>query len=144
MDEYKSVLESTFHFHPLAIEDAINDIHLPKIDDYGTYLYLVFHTVGLGQEPMDIETEEVDVFLGLNYLITIHDQPRRSIERAWDTEHHLAVGWRVARPCCSTNCWITRSTPTSRSLMLLRLNLSGSATISFCPMRMNVTFSIAC
>ncbi len=92
MDEYKSVLESTFHFHPLAIEDAINDIHLPKIDDYGTYLYLVFHTVGLGQEPMDIETEEVDVFLGLNYLITIHDQPRRSIERAWDTEHHLASG----------------------------------------------------
>ena len=80
----------TFHFHPLAIEDAINDIHLPKIDDYGTYLYLVFHTVALGQEPMDIETEEVDVFLGLNYLITIHDQPRRSIDRAWDTEHHLA------------------------------------------------------
>src|SRR5262245_10315839 len=70
MDEYKSVLEHTFHFHPLAIEDAINDIHLPKIDDYGAYLYLVFHTVAMGQEPMDIETEEVDVFLGLNYLIT--------------------------------------------------------------------------
>jgi magnesium transporter len=92
MDEYKSVLDSTFHFHPLAIEDTINDIHLPKIDDYGAYLYLVFHTVGLGQEPMDIETEEVDVFLGLNYLITIHDQPRRSIDRAWDAEHHLASG----------------------------------------------------
>jgi magnesium transporter len=91
-DEYKLVLERTFHFHPLAIEDAVNDIHLPKIDDYGTYLYLVFHTVALGQEPMDIETEEVDVFLGLNYLITIHDQPRRSIEKAWDTEHHLAAG----------------------------------------------------
>ena len=92
MDEYKSVLETTFHFHPLAIEDAINDIHLPKIDDYGTYLYLVFHTVALGQEPMDIETEEVDVFLGFNYLITIHDQPRRSIDRAWDVGHHEAAG----------------------------------------------------
>ena len=92
MDEYTLVLEQTFHFHPLAIEDAINDIHLPKIDDYGTYLYLVFHTVALGQEPMDIDTEEVDVFLGFNYLITIHDQPRTSIDRAWDEEHHLAAG----------------------------------------------------
>jgi magnesium transporter len=92
MDEYKLVLEQIFHFHPLAIEDAMNDIHLPKIDDFGTYLYLVFHTVALGHEPMDIDTEEVDVFLGLNYLITIHDQPRRSIEKAWDTEHHLADG----------------------------------------------------
>jgi magnesium transporter len=92
MEEYKLVLEETFHFHPLAIEDAINDIHLPKIDDYGTYLYLVFHTVALGQEPMDIETEEVDVFLSHNYLVTIHDQPRSSIDRAWDEEHHAAAG----------------------------------------------------
>jgi magnesium transporter len=91
-EEYKLILETTFHFHPLAIEDAINDIHLPKIDDYGAYLYLVFHTVGLGQEPMDIETEEVDVFLGTNYLVTIHDQPRRSIDRAWDVEHHNVHG----------------------------------------------------
>jgi magnesium transporter len=92
LEEYKFVLERTFHFHPLAIEDAMNDIHLPKIDDYGTYLYLVFHTVGLGQEPMDIETEEVDVFLGANYLVTIHDQPRRSIDKAWDSEHHVVQG----------------------------------------------------
>ena len=92
MDEYMLVLEQTFHFYSFAIEDAINDIHLPKIDDYGTYLYLVFHTVALGQEPMDIDTEEVDVFLGFNYLITIHDQPRTSIDRAWDEEHHLAAG----------------------------------------------------
>jgi magnesium transporter len=90
--DYRFVLEHTFHFHPLAIEDAINDIHLPKLDDYGTYVYLVFHTVGLGEEPMDIDTEEVDVFLGLNYLVTIHDQPRRSIDRAWDNDYHHANG----------------------------------------------------
>ncbi len=91
-EDYKFVLERTFHFHPLAIEDAINDIHLPKLDDYGAYIYLVFHTVALGNEPMDIDTEEVDVFLGLNYLVTIHDQPRRSIDRAWDGEYHHLNG----------------------------------------------------
>ena len=60
--EYRQVLEGVFHFHPLAIEDAITDLHVPKLDDYGAYLYLVFHTVNLGEEPMDIDTEEVDVF----------------------------------------------------------------------------------
>lgn len=90
--DYRLILESTFHFHPLAIEDAINDIHLPKLDDYGAYVYLVFHTVGLGEEPMDIDTEEVDVFLGPNYLITIHDQQRRSIDRAWNAEYHRVNG----------------------------------------------------
>src|SRR5690606_21138792 len=86
--EFSRMLTSVFHFHPLAIEDAITDLHVPKLDDYGTYLYLVFHTVNLGEEPMDIDTEEVDVFLGANYLVTIHEATRRSIERCWNAAHH--------------------------------------------------------
>lgn len=91
-DEYKLVLEQTFHFHPLAIEDAVSDTHLPKLDDYGSYLYLVFHTVTLGDEPLDIHTDEVDVFLGANYLVTIHDAPRRSIDRGWNRDYHEGHG----------------------------------------------------
>ena len=90
--EQRNVLAEIFSFHPLAVEDAVADTHLPKLDDYGRYLYLVFHTVALGAEPMDIRTEEVDVFLGPNYLITMHDAPRRSIERCWNREHHLVHG----------------------------------------------------
>ena len=90
--EQRTILEDTFHFHPLAVEDAIADAHLPKLDDYGSYLYLVFHTVALGVEPMDIRTEEIDVFLGASYLITMHDAPRRSIERCWNPEYHLVHG----------------------------------------------------
>jgi magnesium transporter len=70
--DYERVLAQVFHFHPLAIEDALRDTHLPKLDDYASYLYLVFHTVNLGEEPMDMDTEEVDVFLGVNFLVTIH------------------------------------------------------------------------
>jgi magnesium transporter len=91
-EEYKLVLEQTFHFHPLAIEDAVSDTHLPKLDDYGSYLYLVFHTVTLGDEPLDIHTDEVDVFLGANYLVTIHDAPRRSIDRGWNRDYHEGHG----------------------------------------------------
>ncbi|MBK8051409.1 MAG: magnesium/cobalt transporter CorA [Anaerolineales bacterium] len=90
--EYHHVLSEVFHLHPLAIDDAISDTHLPKLDDYGSYLYLVFHTVTLGNEPMDIDTEEVDVFLGQTYLITMHDAPRRSIDRSWVADHHADHG----------------------------------------------------
>jgi magnesium transporter len=90
--EYEDVLRKTFHFHPLAIEDAIRESHLPKLDDYGTYLYLVFHTVARGDEPLDVHTEEVDVFLGENYLVTIHDNPRQSIEKLWQPDLHQRSG----------------------------------------------------
>lgn len=90
--EYERILTQVFHFHPLAIEDALRDTHLPKLDDYASYLYLVFHTVALGDEPMDIDTEEVDVFLGANFLVTIHEDERRSINRCWNAEHHVEVG----------------------------------------------------
>lgn len=42
-DEHLAVLEEIFQFHPLAVEDAIADAHLPKLDDYGQYLYWSWH-----------------------------------------------------------------------------------------------------
>jgi len=90
--ESQSILAELFKFHPLAIEDAVNDSHVPKVDDYGNYLYLVFHTVALGDERMDIHTYEIDVFLGANYLITMHEEPRESIEKLWNEHSHLHGG----------------------------------------------------
>ncbi len=92
IEEYTLVLKDIFHFHPLAIEDAINEVHIPKIDDYATYLYLVFHTFSLGAERMDIDTSEVDVFLGTNYLITLHEQPSSAIEKLWQEDYHHERG----------------------------------------------------
>lgn len=91
-EESAFVFEKAFHFHPLAIEDAVNDTHIPKLDDYGSYLFLVFHTVKLGSEPMDLDTFEVDVFLGPNYLITRHDDVRQTIEQCWNHDFHVNNG----------------------------------------------------
>lgn len=91
-DEYALILEKTFHFHPLAIEDAVSDALLPKADDYGSYLYLVFHTITLGDARMDLETSEIDVFLGPNYLVTIHHEERPSIDKLWRADHHEQLG----------------------------------------------------
>lgn len=90
--EYQQVLTDAYHFHPLAIEDVTQDVHMPKIDDYGTLLFLVFHTFSLGDERMDIESREIDVFLGANYLVTIHNEPSNAIDRMWDVDYHRDHG----------------------------------------------------
>ena len=91
-EEYHLILQDTMHFHPLTVEDTMADTLLPKLDDYGPYLFLVFHTVFPGDEPLDFHTDEVDVFLSKNYLVTVHDRSRESINKCWTWEHHLAGG----------------------------------------------------
>jgi len=87
-EEFDLVLTQLFHFHPLAVEDAIQDSHVPKVDDYTSYLFLVAHTIRLGDEKMDLDTYELDMFLGGNYLITMHEIPMTSIDRLWDPTYH--------------------------------------------------------
>src|SRR5271157_5140597 len=41
--EAETLLREDFGFHALAVEDAIDESHIPKIDDWGEYIYLVFH-----------------------------------------------------------------------------------------------------
>jgi len=77
-----------FHFHPLAIEDALKECHIPKVDDWGDYLYVVFHLAKIEPQSDVLELQELDIFLGPNYLVTYHsaplailDQDRLNIER---------------------------------------------------------------
>lgn len=78
------ILES-FGFHHLAIEDALQQTHAPKIDDWGDYLYIVLNYMHLvkATEPWDTEIDELDIFLGRNYVITHHDNPVGSIDDTW-------------------------------------------------------------
>ncbi len=68
-----------FHFHPLAIEDTLAELHHPKLDDYDTYIYLIVHGMRFDAPTDQFITRELDVFLGPNYLVTHHNGPMRSI-----------------------------------------------------------------
>jgi magnesium transporter len=50
-EEIKQVLETTFAFHPLAIEDCVADSPFPKLEEYEDYLYLVMHAVVSTEQP---------------------------------------------------------------------------------------------
>jgi magnesium transporter len=77
-----------FHFHHLAVEDALRENHVPKVDDWDEYLYIVFQVARIVPETKVLLLQELDIFVGKNYLITYHTEPlpildrdRQSIER---------------------------------------------------------------
>jgi magnesium transporter len=78
-----SILTDIFHFHQLAVDDALNETHVPKIDDWGEYVYLVLNAVVFDEsDGLSIITKELDVFLGKNYVVTHHDVPISSLDEA--------------------------------------------------------------
>ena len=79
------LLREVFGFHPLAVDDALQETHVPKIDDWENYLYIVLHAVTF--DPTDgghVDTLELDVFLGRNFMVTHHDQSIAAIEKVWE------------------------------------------------------------
>ena len=78
------ILQS-FGFHPLAIDDALQETHVPKLDDWGDYLYIVLNYMNAREKGDSWETEvdELDIFLGQNYIVTHHDYPVAAIDETW-------------------------------------------------------------
>lgn len=72
-------LKSHFHFHPLAIEDCFYLLQRPKMDHYEKVHFFVMHAIN----AKTLAAEEVDMFLGSNYMVTFHLHESREIEDAW-------------------------------------------------------------
>ena len=73
IDEITSVLADTFHFHPLSIEDCISDgYQTAKVDDFESYLFIIANAIKPQEEIRDIETLELNIFLGTNFVVTCY------------------------------------------------------------------------
>lgn len=75
-----------FGFHPLAIDDALQETHTPKVDDWGEYVYIVLNAMVFNDDPENgsLKTNELDAFLGRNYIVTHHDQVIPALDEVWD------------------------------------------------------------
>src|ERR1051326_7454795 len=81
VEEGRAVLEGVFHFHELAVEDALSELEYPKVESYGDYLYLILHRIDFKAPEHCFKTHDVDFFLGPAYLVTVHSGDSRSIEQ---------------------------------------------------------------
>ena len=63
------LLQNTFKFHPLAVEDAVRGGQRPKIDQYDGYTFWVAHGVNA-----DGAVAEVHIFFSAHYVVTVGEE----------------------------------------------------------------------
>jgi magnesium transporter len=75
-DEEAMLLKTQFHFHPLAIEDCLHLLQRPKLDYYDGYDFFVLHSIN----QTTLAPEEIDIFLGHNFIVSFHQLPSVEME----------------------------------------------------------------
>ncbi len=84
-------VRSQFGLHPLAIEDALTPSQMPKVDVYGSNLFIVARTAAI-MEGENIAYGQTAIFLGRDFVVTVrlgstraHSKLRERLEA--DAEH---------------------------------------------------------
>ena len=86
VSEARPLLENTFGFHPLAVDDALEETHIPKVDDWQTYLYIALYGIHVDMTQEDLlELPELDCFLMPRCLVTYQAQTASTVERLRQT-----------------------------------------------------------
>jgi magnesium transporter len=78
-----ALLKDVFHFHPLAIEEAVNPESRVKLEEFDRYVLLIVRTVAFcetTEDPYDLDTVNISFFLGKNYLVTVHGANTNPVE----------------------------------------------------------------
>ncbi|MGZ8847213.1 MAG: magnesium/cobalt transporter CorA [Pyrinomonadaceae bacterium] len=75
-------LAKEFGFHHLSIDDCRNEHQRPKVEEYPGYYFIVLYEASLAGPNDVLELRELNIFLGKNYLVTVHSRPIRGIETA--------------------------------------------------------------
>ncbi|ANS73193.1 metal transporter [Paenibacillus yonginensis] len=85
-DEECVLLDSYFHFHPLAIEDCVlHNLQRPKLDVYEDVRFYVLHAI----DPVSLKAREVNLFVGEKLIVSFHKHQLEEVEQAWEQ----MTGW---------------------------------------------------
>lgn len=69
-----------FGLHPLVLEDILNTDQRPKLDSYEEHLYLVTRFFSYDAQTMRINSEQISIVLGRNFVLTFQERPTGSFE----------------------------------------------------------------
>jgi magnesium transporter len=75
--EELDLLRDKMHFHPLAIEDCVHASQRPKVDDYGSYSFIVLYAV---DQNNSLHASQIGIFLGPNYMVTVHGTDLKPVD----------------------------------------------------------------
>lgn len=81
-------LAAHYRFHELAVEDCRQHVQLAKIDYYDGHSFILINSTHYTEKPCEVRVREIDVFLGPDFIITVHEGPSQAVE---DIEKHFAL-----------------------------------------------------
>ena len=98
-EEEDLILSEIFKFHPLAILDCRRERlnpdrgdHLPKVEDYGRYLFVIINPIDTvpkknAEYPEDVElrTRQINTFLGEQFIVTHHYEASQAVDQVVST-----------------------------------------------------------
>jgi magnesium transporter len=73
-------LQEHFDFHALDLEDVLSRNQRPKIDEYADYLFIVLHLPVFDRQVRRLNSGELDMFVGPDFVVTIPNQPLQPVE----------------------------------------------------------------
>ena len=73
-----TLLREVFRFHPLALEDSEQFGQRPKLEDYGSFVFMVVY--GAAPPPDEDRLVEVHCFYSESFLVTVRREPAPSCE----------------------------------------------------------------
>jgi magnesium transporter len=66
-----AMLQEEFSLHELAIEDAQKGHQRPKIEEYGSALFIVLHLIEPSGNGTELQTGEAAIFVGPQYIVSV-------------------------------------------------------------------------
>ncbi len=72
-------LAQEFGFHELEIEDCRHLRHTAKLEEYENHIFIIGNTLHFVPETLGVWFGELDIFLGQDFVVTVHAGPTRSV-----------------------------------------------------------------
>lgn len=70
------LMSDIFKFHQLAIDDCLGEhINPPKVDDFKEHIFVILHGINYTVESDIVETNQMELFLGTNFVVSHHTFP---------------------------------------------------------------------
>lgn len=114
--EQLALLEKVFKFHPLTIEDVLNPVSRPKVEQYDGYLFVTLRAVRFCDDttdPYDLDTDNLYFFIGPTFLVTVHAGPSPNVDHVVEVAERTPDLVARARRDWRTTSWTARWTRSS-------------------------------
>jgi magnesium transporter len=84
LGDSEQALLAEFGCDEFSIVDAMRKRHPPKVEAFSDYTFLLFRGIAALGEDLDLEPQQLALFVGENWMISTHRGTAVSVEQIWD------------------------------------------------------------